>query len=329
MKKMRRKDSDGMRNIWLDGVMGVVVGDALGCPVQFENREVVRSHRVTTMRGHGTFDLPAGSWTDDSSMTLALLASIREKQGIDLEDIMDQFVRWLIDGEYTPYGYSYDIGGTTMDAVLAYKRFGNTEFCGRTSPASNGNGSLMRIMPACLYAYANRMDDDAAVQMIHQVGGLTHNHLRSRIACGLYYFCVRQILDGEGSLLQRVKSGVEAGFAWYDQDPENKRELTNYQRLRDIEKFAHADEDEISGSGYVVDTLHAAIWSLITTDSYEACELKAVNLGLDTDTVAAIAGGLAGLYYGYEGIPEDWLKEIKRRDWIEELCECVIGDGSL
>ena len=316
-----------MRNIWLDGVMGVVVGDALGCPVQFMDREVVRRHPVTTMIGHGTFDLPAGSWTDDSSLTLALLASIREKKGIDLTNIMDHFVRWMYDGDYTPYGYAYDIGGTTMEAVHSYNRYGDPATCGRKDAHSNGNGSLMRIMPACLYAYAKQLDDDAAVRMIHQVGGLTHNHLRSRIACGLYFFCVRQILDGEGSLLQRIKGGMDAGFAYYDQDLENKKELTNYQRLRDIEKFAQADDDEISGSGYVVDTLHAAIWSLITTDSYEACELKAVNLGLDTDTVAAIAGGLAGLYYGYDAIPAGWLKEIKRRDWIEGLC--VIGDGSV
>ncbi len=313
-----------MKNIWLDGVMGVVTGDALGCPVQFESRETVRRHPVTGMRGHGTFNMPEGSWTDDSSLTLSLLISIREKKGIDLQNIMTHFMRWMYDGDYTPYGYAYDIGGATMDAIDAYKKYGDVSTCGRTDVNSNGNGSLMRIMPACLYAYAAKMDDDAAIRMIDAVGGLTHNHLRSRIACGLYYFCVRAVLDGQGTLSERLKDGLDAGFAFYDKNPANKKELVFYQRLRDMDTFAKAPEDQISGSGYVVDTLHAAIWSLVTTDSFSACELKAVNLGLDTDTVGAIAGGLAGLYYGYDNIPADWLKAIKRRAWIEDLCVDVI-----
>ncbi len=314
-----------MRNIWLDGVLGVVTGDALGCPVQFKSREIVRLHPVTGMRGYGTFNLPEGSWTDDSSLTLALLVSICEKKGIDLQNIMEHFVRWLNDGAYTPYGYAYDIGGATMDAIEDYIRRRDVMTCGRTDVDSNGNGSLMRIMPACLYACETQMDDAAAVQMIHDVGGLTHNHLRSRIACGIYYFCVRALLQGQGDLITRMQAGMDAAFAWYDKDPANSKELRLYRRLRDLTAFAQAGEDEISGSGYVVDTLHAAVWSLITTDSYAACELKAVNLGLDTDTVGAIAGGLAGLYYGHDQIPADWLAAIKRRTWIEGLCRNVLG----
>lgn len=315
-----------MKNIWLDGVMGVVIGDALGCPVQFEDRERVRLHPVESMTGHGTFDLPAGSWTDDSSLTLALLSGIREKQVIDLTDIMDRFVSWLIDGQYTPYGYAYDIGHTTMDSVLAYRKFKNTEFCGRTSPASNGNGSLMRIMPACLFAYAKQMDTDNTIKMIHAVSGLTHNHLRSRMACGLYYFCVCAVLEGQGTLAKRLQDGMDTGFAWYmsSSDPDAAKELDYYRRLKDLKAFAETDDTQISSSGYVVDSLEAAVWSLITTDSFKDCELKAVNLGYDTDTVGAIAGGLAGLYYGYDMIPSDWLARIKRREWIEDLCRNVI-----
>ena len=102
-------------NMWKSGIMGVVIGDALGCPVQFESREEVARHPVTGMRGYGTFNLPAGSWTDDSSLTLALLESIRRIDGIDYTDIMDNFVKWLDDGEFTPYGYSYDIGRATIE----------------------------------------------------------------------------------------------------------------------------------------------------------------------------------------------------------------------
>ena len=113
---------------------------------------------------------------------------------------------------------------------------------------------------------------------------------------------------------------MDRGFAFYRGDLHNLTELSCYGRLKDLKEFAHAPEEKIKSSGYVVNSLEAAIWCLITTDSFRACELKAVNLGGDTDTIAAIAGGLAGLYYGYESIPKDWLDVIRRRDWIEELC---------
>ena len=101
-------------NIWINGIMRVIAGDALGCPVQFRSREEIAGHPVTGMRGYGTFNLPEGSRTDDSSLTLALLESIRRVKGIDLDDNMKNFMKWMYNGEFTPYGYSYDIGNGTM-----------------------------------------------------------------------------------------------------------------------------------------------------------------------------------------------------------------------
>ena len=120
----------GNTNIWLNGIMGVVVGDSLGCPVQFESREEVARHPVTGMRGYGTFNLPEGSWTDDSSLTIALLESIRRTGKIDLDDIMGNFMKWLYDGEFTPYGKSYDIGRGTMQAIDRYRRTQKAKKCG-------------------------------------------------------------------------------------------------------------------------------------------------------------------------------------------------------
>ena len=147
---------NGNTNIWLNGIMGVVVGDALGCPVQFESREEVARHPVTGMRGYGTFNLPEGSWTDDSSLTIALLESIRRVGKIDLDDIMENFMKWLYDGEFTPYGESYDIGRGTMQAINRYKKNRKAKKCGGDEEWNNGNGSLMRIMPACLYTPSGR-----------------------------------------------------------------------------------------------------------------------------------------------------------------------------
>ncbi len=308
-------------NIWLDGIMGVVVGDALGCPVQFMSRSEIRERGlVTEMEGYGTYDMPVGTWTDDSSMTLALLASIREKGTIDLEDIMKRFAKWLVDGEYTPFGESFDIGGGTMAAITRYLRDRDIRTCGGTTDHDNGNGSLMRILPACLYAYDQEMSDKDAVRMIHEVAGLTHNHIRGQIACGLYYFCAKAILDDQGELIELLQDGLNRGFKFYEGNIAIRTELAYYGRLRDVKEFVSIPEDNIKSGGYVVESIEAAIWSLATTGSFKECLLKAVNLGDDTDSVAAIAGGLAGLYYGYGSIPAEWLEVIQRREWVEEMC---------
>ena len=231
-----------------------------------------------------------------------------------------KFSCWLNDGEYTPFGKSFDIGMGTMDAILRYIANNDTSSCGGASASNNGNGSLMRIIPACIYAYTKKIPDDEAIRMIHEVSGLTHNHLRAKIACGLYYFCVCAILDDKGSIAERIQNGIDKGFAFYQRDAADLAELAWYSRLKNIRGFADVPENEIKSSGYVVDTLEAAIRSLITTDTFKDCELRAVNLGDDTDTVGAIAVGLAGLYYGYIGIPAEWLEAIQKRKWIEELC---------
>ena len=312
-------------NIWLNGIMGVVVGDALGCPVQFESREEVARHPVTGMRGYGTFNLPEGSWTDDSSLTIALLESIRRVGKIDLDDIMGNFMKWLYDGEFTPYGESYDIGRGTMQAINRYKKNRKAKKCGGDEEWNNGNGSLMRIMPACLYCSvmesSGMYSDRDAIDVIHSVGGLTHAHIRSNIACGLYFFMAKYILFREGSLQESILEGLTQGFAFYESYLADKENLHYYDRLKDLETFKSLPAEKIKSTGYVVDALEAAVWSLITTDSFDQALLKAVNLGDDTDTVGAIAGGLAGLYYGYDSIPEEWLSAIKRREWIEEMCE--------
>lgn len=311
-------------NIWLNGIMGVVVGDALGCPVQFESREEVARHPVTGMRGYGTFNLPEGSWTDDSSLTIALLESIRRAGKIDLDDIMGNFMKWLYDGEFTPYGQSYDIGRGTMQAINRYRKNRKAKKCGGDEEWNNGNGSLMRIMPACLYCTvmetSGMYSDRDAIKSIHSVGSLTHAHIRSNIACGLYFFMVKRILLGDGSLQERMQEGLSQGYAFYESYLADKENLHYYDRLKALDDFKSLPADKIKSTGYVVDALEAAVWSLITTDSFDQTLLKAVNLGDDTDTVGAIAGGLAGLYYGYDSIPEEWLSAIKRREWIEGMC---------
>ena len=318
------------RNTWLDGIMGVVVGDALGVPYEFRSREEIKKDPATDMRGYGTYNMPPGTWSDDSSMTLASLVSLNESrrkgEPVDFQDMMERFVFWAVKGEYTPYGEMFDIGGTTLDSIHRYRKNGQDIFaCGGSGEHDNGNGSLMRIMPVCLFAYELQKDhgisDEDAITLIHTASGLTHNHIRSKVACGLYYFCVRAILDEDGSLLDRLQSGIDQGWAFYKNTLEDERELFYYNRCRRIQSLKETSEKEIFSGGYVVQSFTASLWCLLNTDNYRDCVLLAVNLGFDTDTTAAIAGGLAGMYYGYDAIPEDWLKKIARREWIEDLCD--------
>ena len=316
------------RNIMLDGMMGLVVGDALGCPVQFLSREQIKNRGlVTGMEGYGTYNMPVGTWTDDSSMALCELASINEKKGIDLNDIMVRFMEWKFNGAYTPFGEAFDEGNTCNWAIYNYRNHKDPKTCGRTGEYANGNGALMRILPVCLY-YLNRQSiictsDDEAIHNIHEVTALTHNHLRSYIASGLYYFVTKAIVHNPEklSLTDCIQRGLDDGFRFYGKDLRNLTEIAHYGRLFSVKNFALIEEEAIRGSGYVVEALEAALWCLVTTDSFKDCLLKAVNLGDDTDTVAAIAGGLAGLYYGYHAIPTEWLEVLQKRDWIEEMCK--------
>ncbi len=310
-------------NLWKDGIMGVIIGDALGVPVEFTSREERQKDPVTGMREYGTYHQPKGTWSDDSSMTLATLDSIIHNDGLNYEDLMGRFRDWRVNGSYTPYGSVFDIGITCAGAIEKYTPGVNPLSCGASGKWDNGNGSLMRILPVCLYAYKESLPDEEAVKIVHEVSGLTHNHIRSKMACGLYYFCVRSILNGNGDLQSRLQGGMDEGFAFYERDLVNRVELSNFGRLRDLREFSEVSENDIKSGGYVVDSLEAAVWTLLRTKTFKDCVLLAVNLGSDTDTTGAIAGGLAGLYYGYVNIPKEWLEVIHRREWIEDLCGLI------
>jgi len=327
MENKIKKDSK-----YLDGIMGVVVGDALGMPVQFWSREEVDRNPVTTMRGYGTMNLPEGSWTDDSSLTLAMLSSLKEKGCYNLEDIMARFAGWLENGDYTPYGYAYDIGYTCECGIENYIKSKDVYSCGLGDEYSNGNGSLMRTMPICLHVYdeakSGKITESAGIEMIENVSALTHAHKRSRMACGFYYFIVKHILDEKYAASQKtiqecMQDGLDEAKEFYRAELANLTELAHFGRICDLEELKNLDRNSISSSGYVIHTFEAALWSLIRTNSLEDALLLAVNLADDADTVGAVAGGLAGLYYGYESIPEEWLSAIKKREWIEGLAELI------
>ncbi len=309
-----------MSNIILNGVMGLVVADALGVPVEFKDRSILKTNPVTGMREYGTYNQPAGTWSDDSSMTLALADSLIK--GLDYKDIMDNFIRWYDNGDFTPHGEAFDIGGTTREALFRYKKGVSPLECGGKNEHDNGNGSLMRILPILFYIQAiygvDFQEGEEIFEIIHNISSLTHGHKRSLMACGIYISIASKLIS-EMDLSFSVWSGIYNAMEYYRSQEEFQCELKYFSRLED-KSFKDLPIEEIKSGGYVVDTLEAAIWCLLNTDSYKSCVLKAVNLGRDTDTVGAVVGGLAGLKYGYENIPDEWLSVIVKRGYIENLC---------
>lgn len=295
-------------------MLGHAVADALGVPVEFCSRAELAENPVTEMLGYGSYPVPAGSWSDDTSMSLCALDSLAKGE-INYDEIMRNLGKWYYDDEFTPAGEMFDAGNTCSFAIHNYHK-ANCSYrdCGLDDERSNGNGSLMRIHPFVLFAHYKMMPLKDWEPMIFEASALTHAHERSKVGCGIYaYILLHLLADPNIGAVETALKRAEANYRDYE-------EFAHYTRVFKPD-FAKLDADEIRSSGYVVDTLEAAVWCLLTTDNYKDCVLKAVNLGSDTDTVAAIAGGLAGALYGYEAIPQEWRNTLIKREYIEALCE--------
>ncbi|MDR0872466.1 MAG: ADP-ribosylglycohydrolase family protein [Prevotellaceae bacterium] len=297
-------------------LFGVAVGDALGVPVEFCSREELRQNPVTEMEGgeDTTYRQPAGTWSDDTSLTFCLAESLTK--GYDLNDLAFLFIQWLYADYWTSRNACFDIGNGTEKAIVNLVKGVQPELAGGDGEYDNGNGSLMRILP--LVFYLRDKPIEVRFEITRQVSSITHRHIRSIVACFYYLEFARKLLE------------VKDKFHIYkDLQTEIPASLKNIVSEAEIGKFSRilqqniyeVPEDEIQSGGYVLHTIEASLWCLLTTDSYEKCVLKAVNLGEDTDTTAAVAGGLAGLLYGFNNIPERWLKQIARREDILNLCK--------
>jgi len=303
------------------GILGLAVADALGVPVEFKSREALNISTVTDMFGYGTYNQPEGTWSDDTTMILCLVDSL-SKDGLDYNKIMDNFASWIKYGDYTPYQEVFDIGNVTKRAVVNYIQGIEPLKCGGRNDNDNGNGSLMRILPIAFYIigkYGIDCESATIVDIVHKTSSLTHGHMRSQIACGIYVMIAIELIKGR-IMCYAIQNGIEQAFSYYGKNHESEYELKKYSRIKSND-FKDLKEPEIRSSGYVVDTLEAALWCLLNTNNYKDCVLKAVNLGEDTDTVAAVAGGLAGIAYGIKLIPEEWLSKLARREYIEQICD--------
>jgi ADP-ribosyl-[dinitrogen reductase] hydrolase len=294
-------------------LFGIAIGDALGVPAEFKSRETLRHNPVKDMIGYGTHNQPPGTWSDDTSLTFCLAEALSD--GYDLELIAKNFSKWYYDNYWTPRGYVFDVGISTREAIYRFAGGIKPELSGGVDVDSNGNGSLMRILP--LVFYSINLPVNERYEVAKQVSSITHGHIRSVISCFYYLEFARLILKGKEkfAIYKQLQTEITV---FLSQLEINNAELILFERL--LKNDIHLlEEKEIFSSGYVLHTLEAAVWCLLTTDNYKATVLKAINLGNDTDTTGAVAGGLAGLLYGTTDIPENWLTQIARKHDIEDL----------
>jgi ADP-ribosyl-[dinitrogen reductase] hydrolase len=261
----------------------------------------------------------AGFYPGDRDPAVAMnelkLCSVESlvEQGFDTGDMAHRFLKWRDHGLWTATGDVFDIGVATSQTLMRVRRGVPPEEAGGTDDYSNGNGSLMRILPVVLLGLWE--DTEQFLDSIHRASAITHGPLRSQMSCAFFGLLVRAILEGRDKDEALKMAGGE--FAGIHEKSEEMRSFQSLMR----QDFAKLPESEINSGGYAIDTLEAAIWCLLTTDDFAACVLKAVNLGGDTDTTACVAGGLAGVLYGEAAIPEVWRATLPRQGDLTGLFE--------
>ena len=279
-----------LKNKLAGAFVGLAVGDAVGTTVEFRDRDTFTP--VTDMVGMGPFNLPVGCWTDDTSMALCLAESLIKYPELSAVDLLTRFSEWRYNGVNSSNGRCFDIGNATSKAISNFNKTGqiinNTEFF------SAGNGSIMRMSPAVIAHYDNESE---AIRVAVEQGRTTHAADNCIHACELMaYILLNAIYATNKEQLFNIKPLEHWGS-----------EVKHILRTLDVER------DHVSSSGYVIHTLHAALWCVNHTDNFKDAILLAANLGDDADTVAAVTGQIAGAFYGLSDIPDDW--KIKLYDF--------------
>lgn len=295
----------GLRERYLGCLLGLACGDAVGTTVEFRARGSFAP--LTGMVGGGPFSLRAGEWTDDTSMALCLAASLIHCRGFDARDQMNRYCNWRAHGYMSSNGECFDIGMTVSAALDRYRR-DDDPYAGDPGPRAAGNGALMRLAPVPMLW---RADAERTRHYAAQSTRTTHGAEEALDCSRLFASQLRAALMG---------AGIEAILTPAMAPPASPKVATIHARA-----YAGKREHDIAGSGYSVESLEAALWCFLHTDSFEAAVLRAANLGDDADTTAAICGQIAGAYYGIEAIPRDWLDKLVMREDIAAMAERLLA----
>ncbi|MBO6504122.1 MAG: ADP-ribosylglycohydrolase family protein [Kordiimonadaceae bacterium] len=284
-------------------LLGLAVGDAVGTTLEFSRRD--SKPPVVDMVGGGPFDLKPGEWTDDTAMAFALGESLLADPSFNAADCAARFLNWYRYGYASCTGTCFDIGLTTRNALMAFEASGDP-FSGDASPASAGNGSIMRLAPVAI-AYAGA--PDKAELIAAQQSRITHAAEEAVDACRALAFALTH------AFCSRSKKELFSNlFSW-----EGSGEIQAIMRGRWATKL----RDDIQSSGYVVHTLEAAFWAFANSSDFEDAILLAANLGDDADTVAAVTGQIAGAYYGVDAIPAHWMNKLAWSDQLVDLAKSL------
>lgn len=301
------------------GILGFVVGDALGVPIEFLDRKVLEGNIVKNMIGYGSHKVPKGTWSDDTSLMIATMDSIKETNNIDFDDIMQKYNEWLNFAKYTATNEVFDVGISTRNAIMNFCDGKAAINCGAKGIRENGNGSLMRMLPFVYYLNSDVFYEDEKTMLINDASSITHAHEISKLGCRIYCDYLLLLLDGVDKInaLEMLK---ENNYNKYY----SKSSIKEYDRILkgDLKTL---DISQIKSSGYVVHSLEASLWCTVTNNNFEDAVITAVNLGYDTDTIGAITGSINGIIYGRDAIPERWLNKIRKIDYIEELSDQFIN----
>ena len=304
-----------MNNLNKDILLGTAIGDALGLPVQFLEREVVAKNPITTMEGLDQFNIPAGTWSDNTSLSFCLAESLCN--GYDLNDIINKFTKWMYEDYWTPANETFDINYINYFAIVNLRNNGSPHVTGIDNKRGNRDGSLMRILP--LVPYILNMEEEKKFRIIKEISSLTYRHPRSILACialcefAIQYINLQSVEEAYQTMQQTILQLLKKEMFIEEDIPFKRLVGLSYEEFKAIElKDIHSTE-------YVIDILEASLWCIFNTTSYKDAVLKAVNLGDDANTVGAITGGLAGIIYGYDTIPPEWLEVLAKKDDIIEL----------
>lgn len=292
-------------------MLGLAVGDAVGTTLEFKSPGSFE--KITDMVGGGPFHLKVGEWTDDTSMALCLAESLVEKRAFDPIDQLERYTRWAEHGHLSSNGHVFDIGITVRDALAKFAKT-HSPYCGSTDPMSAGNGSLMRLAPVPLFFAQKPME---AIERSGESSRTTHGAKTAVDACryfgGLIFGAVQGVSKEE--LLSCRYAPIEEYWL--------KNELAVEIEEIAMGSFKQKKPPEIKGSGYVVKCLEAALWAFYNSESFREGCLLAVNLGDDADTTGAVYGQLAGVYYGEDEIPEDWLRKLAHIGLIKTFADAL------
>jgi len=306
----------------ISAVIGGAVGDALGVPVEFEERD---SFEVEDMIEGGTHEQPAGSWSDDTSLTLCLIENIIE--GGTPETLMKKFSDWEEKDYMTSNGECFGCGHITWAAIETFRKGTPAAECGGAKETDNGNGSLMRIAPL-VFLNLKLKDFKSRLTNVEKYSAITHAHPRAVLGCIIYTEYLRQLCWSPKEKANVKTTKLKAFVAVLNilnKEIINTKYKDEWEKLyrSKIIKAMSAPRKIIQSDGYVVNTLQAALWCFLKNDNFKDTVLTAVNLGDDTDTIASIAGTMAGMFYTrsfYEGIPEEWIDKLAKIDFIKKLC---------